>query len=230
MLPPPFPALANTWATFSSSRFCFAPDSLWRLCYALLCPQQLFSFPVILLTDFRQGFALTLLNGAATYYSIWQLLLMPLLLPCATLFLVFLCCLCAQRATPAIIYSTVDDLSNTLLIYPWCYYPYFCSCWVVLKCDFFIWLSLFGCFLLLSDCDVECYKYFVLSCSSILAIWSYCSCFFGDCIWPFWCSYCSNITGRVWQTASARVLSDRSFINSYILFRYKITSLHRPWY
>ena len=36
----------------------------------------------------------------------------------------------------------------------------------------------------------------------------------------FWCPYFSYITRWVWQTASAQVFSDKSFINSDILFRY----------
>jgi len=40
----------------------------------------------------------------------------------------------------------------------------------------------------ITGCDVGCLKYIILSCSSILAPWWYCSCSLGYWLCTFWCS------------------------------------------
>ena len=72
----------------------------------------------------------------------------------------------------------------------------------------------------ITGCDASCLKS-ILSCFSMLALCWYCSCSLRYCLYTFWCSYCLDITGRIWQVTPARVLGDRSFINSFTLFRYE---------
>jgi len=60
-----------------------------------------------------------------------------------------------------------------------------------------------SCFLAISGdsitgCNFGCYKFLVLSCSFILAIWWFCLCFLSHLLWFFGCSYSSDITRWVW--------------------------------